>query len=131
MARETWEGFRVHEDKPVTIDLELTPLSGVARDASVIAAMARRSSMVSSEIAVVRYDAKDDPTPLNVDRYTVFEDITSHQSFEAIVAGGSTHDNENLREYCRENVFIVKQDPGPDHWLRGLPSSATTVFRTT
>lgn len=131
MGRETWEQFQVNEGVPVNIDLDRTPLSGVAHDASVIAARARRSSDLSSEIEIVRYDPDDEPTPYNTDRYTVYEDMPSHQSFKDIVAGGSTADNENLRRYCRENVFLVKQDPGPDHWVATPPSSRTTVFRST
>lgn len=131
MARDDWEGFRVQEGTPVQLDLELTPLRGVARDASVVAATAQRSSSASCEIEIVRYDQQDEPTPYNIDRYTVHENMPSHQSFDDIVAGGSTEDNANLRQYMADHVFIVKQDAGPDHWLSEPPSSATTIFRTT
>ena len=131
MKRETWNQFKVHEGEPVQIDLGVTPLHGVARDASVVAATGRRSSEVSSEIEIVRYDLADDPTPYNVDRYTVYVDMASHQSFGEIVSGGSTSDNANLRQYLGQHVFIVKQDPGPDHWMAEPPSSTTTVFKST
>ena len=130
MNRATWTRFRIQEGNPVQIDLELTPLRGVARDASVIAATARRSSSASCEIEIVRYDAADEPTPYNIDRYTVYEQMPSHQSFNAIIEGGSTADNANLRSYLLENVFIVKQHPGPDHWMASPPSSSLSVFRS-
>lgn len=128
MERATWDRLKVHEGHPVDIDLELTPLRGVVRDASVVAATAQRSSAVSSEIEIVRHDPADAPTPYNVDRYTVWEDMASHQSFAEIVRGASTADNANLRAYMAENVFLVQQDPGPDHWLPHPPSSVTTTF---
>ena len=90
-----------------------------------------RRSAVSSEIEIVRYDGQDYPTPYNVDRYTVYEDMSSHQSFSEIVSGGSTSDNANLRRFLDERVFLVRQDHGPDHWMSDPPSSSTTIFRST
>lgn len=130
MERRVWDRFKVQEGEPVQIDLQMTPLRGVESDASVVAATARQFSSISSEIEIVRYDQADAPTPYNVDRYTVYKDMPSHERFDEIVTGGSTSDNANLREYLAEHVFVVKQDPGPDHWMPDPPSSATTIFRS-
>lgn len=78
----------------------------------------------------LRFDSSDEPTPYNIDRYTVYVDMPSHQSFGEIVTHGSRSDNANLRQYMGQRVFIVKQDPGPDHWMAEPPSSATTLFKS-
>ena len=131
MGRSEWDELKVRAGERVEIDLRLTPIHGVARDASVVAATAQRYSAVSSEIEIIRYDQADAPTPYNQDLYTVYEDMPSHQSFAEIVTRASTSDNANLRQFCAENVFFVKQKPGPDHWMSEPPSSNTTIFRTT
>ena len=131
MPRRTWEQFKVREGSPVEIALEQTPLRGVAREATVVAARATRSSTASAEIEIVRYDPNDAPTPYNLDRYVVWEHMPSHQSFDRIIGGGATRDDTILRDYLDENVFLVKQDPGDDHWSSDPPSSAMTIFRST
>ena len=113
------------------IDLNATPMARVASEAEIIAATALKRSAVSSEIEIVRFDEKDYPTPYNIDRYTVYEDMPSHSSFKQIVAAASTSDNSNLRQFLAEHVLLVKQQPGPDHWSSEPPSSALTVFRAT
>lgn len=131
MSRKSWEKAQSQRGESLELDITATPLRRVASEASILAARAIGSSSSPSEIEIFRFDPKDGPTPINVDRYTVFEDMLSHRSFNEIVTGGSTTFNENLKQYLAENVFIVKQDPGDDHWLPELPASVHTVFRST
>lgn len=81
MPRSDWSRLRPEDDHLVALDLALTPLATVASRASILAATAQQSSAASSEIAVYRWDGNDQPTPVNVDRYAVWEDLSSHQSF--------------------------------------------------
>lgn len=39
----------------------------------------------------------------------------------------STSDNANMRGFLAEHVFLVKEKPGPDHWLPDLPVEIVTV----
>lgn len=131
MDRDSWTRVRAQEGSAVTIDLSATPVARVAQEAEIVAATALRRSAVSSEIEIVRYDERDYPTPYNIDRYTVYEDMPSHSSFSQIVAAASTSDNPNLRQFLAEHVLLVKQQPGPDHWSEAPPASVVTVFRST
>ncbi len=123
MSQTDWDALSLQMGGPVRLDVERTPLSGVASEASLVAAVAEQHSSASGE--------KDEPTPYNIDKYTVWVDLPSHQSFPQVVAAAATEDNENLRQFLRDNVFIVRQDPGQDHWLPEPPTSVQTVFRST
>ncbi len=41
----------------------------------------------------------------------------------------STSYSANLVRYLNENVVVVKEDPGDDHWLVKVPSSVVTVLK--
>lgn len=129
MASSEWQRFKVAEGKPVVIDLEDTPLEDLVTDTNLVKAIASRVSTGEVEITVVRNDPNDEPTPINIDTYFVYEDMTQHTRFEEIVDRASTEDNSNLRQALAGTVFLVKQLPGPDHWSSEIP--ATIIHRTT
>ena len=131
MQRSDWSGLGVTSDQTVVIDLTQTPLKGVPSDASVVAAVARRYSAATGEVVIYRYDRKDEPTPINEDRYDVWLDLGSNTSYRNIVQAASTDDNENMRSYLDETVFLVKQEPGPEHWLPELPATVKVILRST
>lgn len=70
------ERMRAHEEKLVEIDLERAPAGGVGESASVIACLAAEQFVHTERIEVWRYNAKDQPTPYNVQRYLVLENFT-------------------------------------------------------
>lgn len=65
-----------------------------------------------------RHDPADAPKDWNTDHYSVLLNLEPHTNIHQLVNQASTSYNANLVEYLRENVFWVKEDPGPDHWLR-------------
>jgi hypothetical protein len=67
--------------------------------------------------------------PINVDRYLVLEDTAGRWDLPAIGNAASTEDNQNLRDYLASYVFLVKEAPGPDHWLPALPEKVLSVVR--
>jgi hypothetical protein len=113
--------------EPVALDVTQTPLGGVAP--KVVAAVAEPHAPGISRIEIYRYDAKDAPTPINVDRFLVLEDPTGRWDVGTIVVSASTEDNFNLRDYLRHYVFLVKEDRGPDHWLQVIPDRVLSVIR--
>ena len=131
MSRSDWSGLSVQMDQPVQIDVDKTPMAEVANQAPVVRALAEQRSDATAEIAIIRYDEKDAPTPYNQDKYTVWLDVLSHRSVNDLISAASTELNQNFVDFAAQNVFIIKQDPGPDHWLPSIPGSATTVVRTT
>src|SRR5262245_43225049 len=130
MPRSDWSAIRPGAENPAGIDVRQTPIGSVASKASVIAATAQQFSSATGEITIYRRDERDHPTPVNVDRYLVWTDLQSHQSFPELVQKASTENNDNLKRYLKDNVFLVKQFPGPDHWLGEIPSSVSVVLRS-
>jgi hypothetical protein len=129
MPRIEWQKIKPVERTPVPVEITDTPMAAVAQRASIVATVAVQFSS-SPEIHIYRYDQRDAPNVYNLDRYSVWEDLPSSRSYEQIVAAASTNDDENLRSFMRENVFLVKLSPGPDHWLPTLPSSVVAVFNS-
>ncbi len=129
MSRQSWDSLGVRPGIAVPIDVMTTPMAGISSNASVVATVAAQYSNATAEIQVVRWDEKDAPTPYNLDRYSVWVDLSSHRSFPQMLAAASTEDNPNLRKYLAETVFIVKQDPGPDHWSATIPTTIAAVVQ--
>lgn len=127
MPRNEWFELRGHEDVPVQIDVSRTPIGVVAQYASVVAVVATNIASSQSEVNIYRYDPKDEPTPINLDKYAVWQGLPDHRDYLQMVNAASTNDDSNLRSYLDENVFIVKLDPGPDHWLPNVPSSVVAI----
>jgi hypothetical protein len=126
--RLEWDKLKLHEGNAVPIDVDRTPMSRVASSASVIAAVAAKFSTGDAQIHVYRRDPQDAPTPVNLDKYTVWEQLPTHLNYKQMVAAASTDDDQNLRDYLSDNVFLVKDEAGPDHWLPCLPASVMAIF---
>ena len=131
MSRPEWDSLSGGLGNPVLIDVQRTPMGAVASDASVVAAVAQRYSEATAEVVIYRYDQRDQPTPYNLDKYTVWVDLPSHSSFSQMIAGASTKDDANFRQFLSENVFFVGQGHGPDHWLPELPASVRSIIDST
>ena len=129
MARSDWNSLSLRFGEAVTLDVRRTPLATVASHASIVGALGQLHSSATAEITIMRYDAKDAPTPINVDKYTVWTDMTSHSSLSKLIDGASTQYNQNLRDFLGGTVFIIKQDPGPDHWLPEPPAPVVALVR--
>ena len=130
MARSDWNALKATEGTPVEITVAHTPMAGVASRASVVRTLVQRSSHATGEVTIIRYDEKDAPTPYNLDKYTVWIDVLAHPSLHNMISGASTQFNDNFRHFAADTVFLIKQEPGPEHWVPSLPGSATTIVRT-
>ena len=130
MRRAAWKVLKPRQGEPVLIDVSLTPMADVAKDATVVAATAHCISSSGVEVAIYRYDPND-VKPYNKDLYSVWEDLPSHSCYHSIVAAASTEDNENLRAFLSNNVFIVSQSKKGDHWLskEELPSVVEAIIQ--
>ncbi len=121
MARQAWDNAVAGSTSTAILDLERTPLARVAIDASVVVAYAERQGTSGAEISVVRYDEADAPEVYNTDKYSVYVDFQDDPRYLKMVTAASTEDNQNLRDYLKENVFLAKQRPDTDHRRRELP----------
>jgi hypothetical protein len=87
-------------------------------------------STATGELTIYRDDPADAPTRVNQDRYLVWTDLPSHRSYEQIATGVGLDKDQAARGYLRDNVLIVKQDPGPEHWLSAVPSNVQVLLKS-
>ncbi len=127
MTRSDWSALQINLGSPVTIDVTATPMAQVASNASVVKAFVEQGSAATAEIVIIRHDPND-PKPYNQDKYDVWVDVTAHPRLGQMISGASTGFNDNFQRFAAETVFILKQAPGPDHWLDHVPDSASTII---
>jgi hypothetical protein len=92
-----------------------------------MAVVASQTSTGGGRVTVYRHDPNDEPTPVNVDHYSVWTDLASHPQIEEFVTAASTALNPNLKQFLAEHVLWVKEEPGADHWLTDVPSPVVTA----
>ena len=131
MRRADWDMVFGRPISPVTFDVSSTPLSGISHVSSVVAAVAHQYGPANAGIEIYRYDEKDSPYVINQDKYDVWTELSSHPKLDELITKASTSYNKNFEQYIQENVFIVKQNPGPDHWLTTIPSSVSLIMKST
>jgi hypothetical protein len=131
MRRSEWSDLVGHLGKAVAFDVRSTPMRGVSDVASVIGAIAHQFTQGTARVSVYRDDPKDSPKRINVDHYTVWTDLSGHPRLPSMIEAASTSYNENMKTFIQDNVFLVKEKPGPDHWMSTLPSSVYVVLRST
>lgn len=131
MARDDWNRVIGRQGVPAVFDVRSTPLASISHVSSVVAAVAHRFAPATARVSIYRYDAADAPNSINQDDYDVWIDLSAHPRLKDMITAASTEDNENFRAYCRENVFLVKRKPGPDHWLPTLPASISALLKST
>jgi hypothetical protein len=130
LPRVEWEELlgELDANELVEIDLSGTPIAGVTRDSRVEAVVAVRESRNEVVIDVYRNDPKDAPTPINVDRYRVWEGLPPHRDFVSIVNESTTDDDANTRGFVETYVFLVKAVVDTGHWLAELPAKVRAVI---
>lgn len=129
LPKNDWDDLWPNIGSAIKIDVSRTPMSMVAQSASVIASVAVQYATTSPiQIQIYRYDQKDEPTPVNQDKYIVWEDLSKHPDFQMVVSATSTQNSPELQGHLQDNVFIVKLEPGRDHWLPSLPASTLAVM---
>jgi hypothetical protein len=120
MRRQEWERMKAGQGKEVSIEIEQTPLLRLATEARLLAATAERRSEYEVTITIYREDPADaaNGTPINVDRYVVWERVPDHLDFQQMVNTASTEDNANMRGFLNDHVFMVKEPHGAGRRLR-------------
>ncbi|MBD3327911.1 hypothetical protein GF340_01255 [Candidatus Peregrinibacteria bacterium] len=128
MRRSEWNDLELKRGKMVEIDLRRTPLKGYP---NVEAAIAERTKSGEVYIKVYRIDENDAPKIINEDIYAVWEFVPKYYNLPQIVTEASTEINPNLTSFLEECIFLIKQKPGPNHWLTDLPEEIilTIMYR--
>ena len=107
MSRRDWTSFGVSAGSPVQSDVACTPISNVAQSAFVIAATAVTLSAPADQIHIYRWDPVDAPSPINLDKYSVWVDLSAHPDYGTLVKAASANDDKELRSFLCEHVFIA------------------------
>ena len=127
MPRREWERLIEHQGAPVEIDLSRTPIAALTKECHLEAAVTQRHSESQAVLHVYRSDPKDAPTPINVDRYTIWERLPSQRDYLDVVNSASTEDNPNMRGFLDDYVFLVKEPISDIHWISELPPHIRAV----
>lgn len=131
MRQSEWHDLVGHEGKPIAFDVRSTPMRSISDVASVIGTIAHQFTPDSARVSIYRDDPKDAPSRINVDHYKVWTDVSGHHGFANMIQAASTSYNDNMKTFIQDNVFLVKERPGPDHWMTTLPSSVYLVLKST
>jgi hypothetical protein len=112
------------------MDVTETPMSGIAADAPVLACVAEKYASPDGRISIYRHDEADGSTPINKDSYMVWrgETLRNIPNLPDIALACGTCADANLYQFLDENVFVVKEEPGEDHWLSELPESVQVLI---
>jgi hypothetical protein len=133
IKRGDWESlnlFSAHEEQLILLDLsqiQPLPLGSLLEKSRVIRGAASISSSKVT-IKIYRNDPKDEPTPINVDTYTVWFGLPPYLDVPRMIIAGDTTNNANFNHYANDHVFFVKENPQADHWLEELPKDVFAVF---
>ena len=128
MATSEWNSAVSVCDKYVELEISLTPMSEVARNATLLASVAIRHSTGTGQVEIYRDDPRDAPRNVNGDFFTVIENIEQHPRFDRIVSDASTEMNANLRNFIQNTVFLIPQPKDERHWSTGLPAHVIAVM---
>ena len=71
---------------------------------------------------VLRYDPVDAPYILNLDHYTIIENLHNHEIYSEALKVALIHDSPELRYELQNNIFIIKEPPNDNHWMTDFPN---------
>ncbi|SRR6266481_729257 len=122
IGNQDWQRLVRSDGQPTVVEQIPKKLSGVMRDAEVVAVAASGIPNPNAGIDIVRKDLRDAPTIFNTDHYTVIERLTAHPDYPSIVRRANVTDSEPLRETLDSWVWIIGPKRDLDHhWAEEIP----------
>jgi hypothetical protein len=94
-----------------------------------IVCLAAGCPIQTARIEVWRYSEQASPSPTNVQRYVVLEDLTRQLNVPMFAERAATQDSPKLRKHLRAHVFIVKAQPDKARWQMKAKALERIVFR--
>lgn len=117
-----WKNLVRIDGKPTVVEQIPEKLSGVMRDAEVVAAAASGIANANPGIDIVRRDLKDAPMIYNTDHYTVVERLTEHPNYLDILKRTKVEDSQLLQETLNQWVWVIGPERDPtNHWAKEIP----------
>ncbi len=105
-------------------ELEQLPngLNNPSLTASTLAAYASGIVVPTPGMDVLRYDPQDAPYVINLDHYTIIENLHLHPIYPDALRVAGASDTAELRWELQNNVYVIKEPPAPSgHWLTDFP----------
>jgi hypothetical protein len=130
IRRLEWEKLQIEEGKLVALniaDLALFPFSLLSTNEDYLGTIATKNNN-KIKITLYRFDSKDEPTPINVDFYSVWESIPPNYNIDEMITMGDTDNDQNFQDYLTEHVFLVKENVVEGHWLTQLPKEIAVLL---
>jgi hypothetical protein len=119
---QDWKNVVRLDGSPTRVEQIPEKLSGVLRDAEVVAVAASGIANPNPGIDIVRKDLKDSPTIYNTDHYTVVERLTEHPDYSSILKRTKVEDSKELQETLNSWVWIIGPERDPaNHWAEEIP----------
>lgn len=121
MPREVWSRVKPPNSEPILLDLGTTPLQDISEPD--VYAVAAATTGPEYRVSIYRPDIKDVARgfPINTDHYSLWEGFPEFLDLGQIVNYATTDLDANVTAYVNERVFLIKQRPADDHWLRDYP----------
>jgi hypothetical protein len=121
MEKSEWERLLQDHDENTQIDIAVTPMAQIIHSAKVVGSYIEKPVDGDTIIKIFRYDPKDTPHVINLDKYRLWNDISNPIVYSPIVTLCSTCDDGDFRSFIGDYVCIVPMPKGRDHHIEELP----------
>ena len=122
IGNQDWSNLVRTDGHPTKLERVPDKLSGVMRDAEVVAIAASGIASPKPGIYIVRKDPKDAPRIYNTDHYTVVERLAAHSDYPSLVERAKVKDSQELRSTLNSWVWIIGPEREPHtHWAEEIP----------
>jgi hypothetical protein len=121
LSRVEWERHVREDGAPTEFVSQPSNLSNTALLSVQIAVIGSGIANPEPGQQVARIDLKDAPYVVNVDRYTVIENLPDDPAYPRVLQIAGIDDSPELRTALSENVYVVRREPSAGHWSTDLP----------
>lgn len=129
IPKEKWDNIDFENNTFIEIDLIKTPLMEVAKNDGFIISTACKKPSGTVELQIYRNDPKDYPTPINVDKYDIYNEFPNTLDVDEMVNSADTDIDPNFTSYIEGNIFLIKRAEDDGHWLPSLPDEITVLLK--
>ena len=117
ITKAEWTSL-VHSDGSLTELKEIpSSLNNPVLKASTIVAVASGIIVPNPGMDILRYHEKDMPQCINLDHYTIIENLPLHPMYNRILKSAKIDDTDEIKIKLSNNVWIVKEPPNNYHWM--------------
>jgi hypothetical protein len=112
----------VRADGTVTELEQLPPsIQNPSLAASTIVAVASGVANPDPGCDVLRHDPADMPFIINLDHYSIIENLHLHDVYHEVLKVARIEDTQELRFELQNSVYVIKEPPNDYHWLQEFP----------